>query len=381
MIMRGFITEKNKNTQNARPFRTRPYIVGITLIIGVSLLIKGMPEGQLLDAGRKAAMLSVAIMQPEGGVQALSERLVHKSSPQAGSKPKDSSDSSYVVNAGEQSPDITIPDSNGQIPSEAGDGGKVIEEEVTTGSNFIDGIAIKNASSAAINVDQEFAIAPNLGLTNTSDPQVLIVHTHTTEAYMTYYAGYFNAGDEARTTDNGRNVVAVGDAIASQLQSAGIGVIHDTTIHDSPYTGAYDRSAATIEKNLKQYPSIRVVLDIHRDAMDSSDKEKVKPTVVINGRKAAQLMIIASCCDTKDMPHPNWHENLRFALRLQNALNTQYEGIARPLYLVDSRYNEHLTKGSLLIEIGSEANTVSEAVYSGGILGKTLSQVLASLMN
>lgn len=377
--MRGYLTEKKPKSQSARPLKVRPYLVGITLIIGASLLIKGMPDGQLLNLGRRAAMLSVAIMQPEGGVQALSERLVHKSTPQVTSKP--SSDSGTgAINTDEQSPDITIPESSDQIPPEAGDGGKVQEEEVTIGSNFTDGIAIKNASSSSINVDEEFSVAPKLNLTNTSDPQVLIVHTHTTEAYMTYYAGYYNANDPPRSGDNTRNVVAVGDAIAAQLQAAGIGVIHDTTVHDSPYTGAYDRSEATIEKNLKQYPSIRVVLDIHRDAMNSSEKVEVKPTVVINGKKAAQLMIIACVSDTKDMPNPHWHENLRFALRLQNALNTQYQGIARPLYLVDSRYNEHLTNGSLLIEIGSTANTVSEAVYSGGILGKTLSQVLGSLI-
>ena len=91
------------------------------------------------------------------------------------------------------------------------------------------------------------------------------------------------------------------------------------------------------------------------------------------------MMIITSCCDSKAAPHPNWRENLRFALRLQAALHTQYNGIMRPLYLVDSRYNQHLTHGSLLIEVGSDANTVSEAVYSGEILGKTLAQVLGKL--
>lgn len=350
-----------------------------TAAVCLSLTLGGFPSGQLLAIGQKAAMLSVAIMQPEGGVQALSERLERGSANKNSSGQKETvkSDSSaeYV-----QSPDITIPESSGAIPAEAGDGGKVIEEQMTIGSDFVDGIAIKNASSTTINVDEQYAIAPNLNLAKSSDPQVLIVHTHTTEAYMTYFAGYYNASDTARSTDTTRSVVAVGDAISDELRSAGIGVIHDTTIHDQPYTGAYDRSAATIEKNLKLYPTIRVVLDIHRDALNQSDNVEIKPTVVIDGRKAAQLMIIASCCDSASIPHPNWHENLRFALRLQNALNTQYEGIARPLYLVDSRYNEHLTNGSLLIEIGSEANTVSEAVYSGEILGKTLSQVLESLM-
>lgn len=374
-----YMQQKLIKETKTRPRRARYLIFIGTVAVCLSLTLGGFPSGQLLAIGQKAAMLSVAIMQPEGGVQALSERLERGSANKNNSGQKEAvkSDSSaeYV-----QSPDITIPESSGVIPAEAGDGGKVIEEQMTIGSNFVDGIAIKNASSATINVDEQYAIAPNLNLAKSSDPQVLIVHTHTTEAYMTYYAGYFNAVDTARSTDTTRSVVAVGDAISDELRTAGIGVIHDTTIHDQPYTGAYDRSAATIEKNLKLYPTIRVVLDIHRDALNQSDNVEIKPTAVINGRKAAQMMIIASCCDSASMPHPNWHENLRFALRLQNALNTQYEGIVRPLYLVDSRYNEHLTNGSLLIEIGSEANTVSEAVYSGEILGKTLSQVLESLM-
>ena len=121
------------------------------------------------------------------------------------------------------------------------------------------------------------------------------------------------------------------------------------------------------------------MLDIHRDAIYRSSANRLKPTAVINGRKAAQMMVIASACDSSSQPHPNWPENLRLALRLQSALHTQYEGIVRPLYLVDSRYNQHLTKGSLLIEVGTDGNTVEEASYSGQILGKTLAQVLNSL--
>lgn len=374
-----YMQQRGTKKEYSRPKKARYLILLGTAAVCIPLAMGGLSGGQLLSVGQKAAMLSVAIMQPEGGVQALSERLERGSANKSGSVQaetvKPDSSAAYV-----QSPDITVPESSGSIPAEAGDGGKVVEQQMTIGNDFVDGIAIKNASSTTINVDEQYAIAPNLNLTKSSDPQVLIVHTHTTEAYMTYYAGYYNASDTARSTDETRSVVAVGDAISDQLRAAGIGVIHDTTIHDQPYTGAYDRSAATIEKNLKLYPTIRVVLDIHRDALNQSSNVELKPTVVIDGHKAAQMMIIASVCDSASMPHPNWHENLRFALRLQHELNTQYEGIARPLYLVDSRYNEHLTNGSLLIEIGSEANTVSEAVYSGQILGKTLSQVLDSLM-
>ena len=302
-----------------------------------------------------------------------------------GSEPIKGSDAAgptlpYEPGSGNQEGPDQAADAPAEIPPEAGDGGKITETQLTLGSTFVQGVAIKNASSAAINIAEQLKIAPDLGLTDTAEPQVLIVHTHTTEAYMAYDAGYYNADDPSRTQDNTRNVVAVGEAIAAQLRAAGIGVIHDTTVHDSPkYTGAYDRSAATIQKNLDEYPTIKVVLDIHRDAINQSATNKLKPTTVINGRKAAQMMIIASANDSAAQPHPNWQENMRLALRLQSALHTQYEGIVRPLYVVNSRYNQHLTNGSLLVEMGAEGNTVEEACYSGQILGKTLAQVLNSL--
>lgn len=354
-----------------------------TVAVCVALAVGGLSGEQILDIGRRMALLSVGMMQPEGGAQALSGRLDRVPAANSGNEQTESVAGPtvpYTPGSGDQE-GLDIP-ANGDavIPPEAGDGGKITEEQLTIGSSFVQGVAIKNASSATINIAEQIAIAPALGLTDTAEPQVLIVHTHTTEAYMTYDAGYYNASDLSRTKDNSHNVVAVGEAIAAQLRAAGIGVVHDATIHDNPkYTGAYDRSAATIQKNLEEHPTIRVVLDIHRDAIYRSSTNRLKPTAVINGRKAAQMMIIASACDSSSQPHPDWPENVRLALRLQSALNAQYEGIVRPLYLVDSRYNQHLTKGSLLIEIGTDGNTIDEACYSGQILGKTLAQVLNSL--
>ena len=107
--------------------------------------------------------------------------------------------------------------------------------------------------------------------------------------------------------------------------------------------------------------------------------DKVKPTAIINGRKAAQVMIITGVVSTDALPHPDWQENLRLTLRLQQALHTNYEGLVRPLSLTSSRYNQHLSKGAMLIEMGSEANTIEEAVYSAQLVGKTLAQVLKTL--
>ena len=378
-------TSKSKKENHPRPGIARLLMAATALAAAFAVTYIGMSNNNLFDIGKNLALLSVGIMQPEGSIIALSEKLERIPSKGSGSRIINPATPalSYSLGGGFHTSGIlnsspaARPD---KIPKEAGNGGKVIEQQMATGSTFIQGVAIKNASSRTVDIAAELKNTPRLTINNTFDPQVLIYHTHTTEAYMTYYAGYYNADDAERTKDTTRSVVAVGEAISEQLRAAGIGVIHNVTIHDSPqYSGAYDRSAETVSKILKQYPSISVIIDVHRDAIRTSNTEKLKPTAMIDGRKAAQVMLITSLGDTKVTPNPNWQENLRVALRLQRALHTQYPGIARPLYLVDSRYNQHLGKCALLIEVGSEANTVSEAVYSGEIVGKTLAQVLSSL--
>lgn len=362
----------------------RILIVITALVCIVVLAFSGASCAKLLDLGRGLAMLSAGIMQPRGGVQVLSERLERVPAQGGGWQdtaaptPLSYTTGGGIQTSGEINSSTIIP--SGIVPPEAGDGGKIIEIMLNTGKDFVQGVSIKNGSSRTIDIAAQMKIAPDIKIKDTADPQVLIVHTHTTESYMTYYAGYYNAGDAARSKDETRSVVAAGEAVSQQLRAANIGVIHNVTIHDSPkYQGAYERSAETVQKILKKYPTISVVIDLHRDAMYKSKTERYKPTVSINGRKAAQIMFITSVGNTAASPHPDWQENLRLSLRLQSELHTRYHGIARQLYLVDSRYNQHLTHGSMLIEIGTDSNTVSEAVYSGELLGKTLAQILNSL--
>ena len=187
-------------------------------------------------------------------------------------------------------------------------------------------------------------------------------------------------GAESRSTDTTRSVVMVGNAIAAQLKAVGIGVVHDTTIHDSPaYNGSYNRSKQTMAKNLKQYPSIQVTLDIHRDAMTASNGTRYKPTAVINGKKAAQVMILSGCDDDGTLGFPDWEYNLRLGVRIQKQLSDLYPGLARPLNFCPRQYNLNMTKGSLLVEVGTEVNTVDEAVYSGELFGAALAKTLLGL--
>jgi stage II sporulation protein P len=164
--------------------------------------------------------------------------------------------------------------------------------------------------------------------------------------------------------------------LAEPLEAAGIGLIHDTTQHDYPsYNGSYERSARTVEARLEEKPSLRILLDLHRDAMPREDDVIVKPVRLINGKKAAQIMIIAGC-DDGEMNMPNWPKNLRFAVALQNKIEEKYPGLMRPIYLCYRKYNMHLSDGSLLLEFGSNASTLEEAEYAAQLAGEALAELI-----
>lgn len=207
--------------------------------------------------------------------------------------------------------------------------------------------------------------------------QVLLVHTHTTEGYADSDKGWYSKSVNPRTTDKSESVVAVADQIENKLNKAGIKTLHVTTYHDYPeYTGAYNRARETIKSYLKKYPSIEMVIDVHRDSMKQDDGTKIKPTVTIDGKKAAQVMIISGCDNDGKLNFPGWRDNLIIAAQLQKQLADNYEGLARPLYFAPFRYNMDLTPNSLLIEFGTDVNTLEEAKYSGKMVGESLVKVL-----
>lgn len=216
---------------------------------------------------------------------------------------------------------------------------------------------------------------PSFTVENTSEPQVLIYHTHTTESFEPYVRDFYDSSFNYRTTDETKNVVMVGDAIQAELEARGIGVIHDTTVHDYPsYNGSYERSRETVMSILEQNPSIKVVLDIHRDAI-SGEGEAYQPYVEIDGKEAAQIMIISGCDDgTMDMP--NYMKNFHFACCLQQKLESDFSGLTRPILFDYRHYNQDLTTGSLLIEVGSHGNTLEQVQYSGQLIGRSLGDLM-----
>lgn len=219
---------------------------------------------------------------------------------------------------------------------------------------------------------------PDFQIELNDKPQVLIMHTHTTESFEPFERENFDSSFNYRTTESSKNVVMIGNEITKQIENAGISVIHDTTIHDYPsYNGSYERSAETVKKILRDNPSIKVVLDIHRDAIGTNESI-MQPTVEINGKDAAPIMIISGCDDgTMDMP--DYMKNFRFASLLQQQISSDYQGLARPILFDYRKYNQDLTTGSLLIEVGTHGNTLEQVKYTGELLGKSIAKSLINI--
>ena len=212
-----------------------------------------------------------------------------------------------------------------------------------------------------------------------AEPQILILHTHATETYQTHPELYYDPDFTARTRNTALNMCAVGQVMADVLNAAGITTLHDTTLHDSPsYTESYARSRATAQSYLQKYPSIQIVLDVHRDAIEDSDGTRVKPLCQIDGQDTAQVMLIAGCDNGTTAKLPNWKLNLRFAAAWQQAMCEQYPGLARPVLCGYRFYNQDLAAGCLLLEVGGHANTLAEAERAGELAAKALVSALTN---
>ena len=212
-----------------------------------------------------------------------------------------------------------------------------------------------------------------------NDPQVLIMHTHACESYLTNDGSFQDESYTCRTADSSQSVVAVGQKIAEKLAENGICVLHDGTLHDYPsYNGSYDRAEETITGILEAYPSIKVVLDIHRDGIVGEDGTPIAAVKEINGRQAAQVMIISAASDGYYYV-PNYLDNFHFACLLQQYMEKDNNGITRPILFEYCQYNQHLTTGSLLIEVGSQGNTLEQALYSGELIGESIAGALLTL--
>lgn len=257
--------------------------------------------------------------------------------------------------------------------------GSIVEKQydADNATAVFNNITVRNTTpSHTIDIQSALEKPATLSIANKAEPTVLIFHTHTTECYEMLNLGWYTTDYITRSTDASVNMVRVGDAICEELEKMGIGVIHDTEIHDTKYTGAYDRSRESIEKIMAENPTIQIVIDVHRDAIKQSDGTRIKPTATVNGKKTAQVMIIAGCEDGKVTSFPTWEENLTFALQLQQAAETKYPGLMRPILFSARKYNMDITPCSVLLEMGSDSNTLEEAEYSGRLIGTALGDLI-----
>lgn len=234
-------------------------------------------------------------------------------------------------------------------------------------------VAIQQLEGTNYKLDIEALLKEPLKLKNNkSGPQVLIYHTHTTEAYLKS-TSELGSDIPSRLTDQRYNVLAVGDELSKLLKQDGIGVIHNGTNHLAQGdVGAYGRSLETITNIIKGNPSIIMTLDIHRDGY--GEGKKLRSVVDVKGKSAAKIMFVVGT--NYNLQHPNWKENLKLALRLQKYLEDNYPGITRPIYISTNRYNEHVTNGSLIVEVGGDGNTISEATESMKYLANAIYEVL-----
>lgn len=208
--------------------------------------------------------------------------------------------------------------------------------------------------------------------------QVLIIHTHGSEAYTSDNINEYQPTDTYRTDDKNYSVIRVGDELTSSLESYGISVLHDREIYDYPsYTGSYIRSADAVAQHQKDHPEIAVVLDIHRDAIGTGDVV-YKTVAESSGEPSAQLMLVVGT-DESGLNHPNWKENLKFALHLQSAVVDKYPSLMRPITLTEYRYNQNMSSGSLIVEVGSSGNTLTEALKAIRLFADAIAPSLLEL--
>ena len=228
-------------------------------------------------------------------------------------------------------------------------------------------VQIRNQTGYVLSED---VLTPNIEINNSN---IIIFHTHTCESYTPTEQNQYEASGSYRTTDLNHSVARVGDELTNYLTNYGYNVVHDKTYHDYPaYTGSYGRSLKTVEA-IKQNNNADVIIDLHRDAIGSNSD--YAPTVKIGDDYAAQLMFVIGT-DGGGLWHPNWNNNLKFAVKVQQKAEELYPGLFKPIIVRNSRYNQHVSKAATIIEVGATGNTLEQCMTSMKYLSKVLSEVV-----
>lgn len=277
-----------------------------------------------------------------------------------------------------QNPDESAASASVSVPLGNVDGIKLYP--ITSSDLSPDNIyTLSNGTSFNINPEDLSGKIPS-SLENISlsqEPLVLILHTHACECYSEYDTSYPETA-ETRSTDKEKNVVRVGREIAETLSRFGITSLHCDTLHDSEsFINAYSESASTVKQYLEMYPSIRFVIDVHRDAIIRDSKESVKAVTDIAGEKYAQIMFVVGTNELGHK-HPDWKNNLSLAVLLQESISDTYPSLCRSINLRNVPFNQQLSDGYILLEVGTSANTLEEALRSARAFGQEFARVVTS---
>ncbi len=234
-------------------------------------------------------------------------------------------------------------------------------------------IGIKNQTGKHVDLDAMVENPYNLGIElNSLEPQVLILHTHATESYTKVNGQHYEESSERRTTNNDYNITAVGTLLMNSLNDVGINTIQSKNQHDYPsYTGSYSRSYETATEYLEKYPSIKMVIDLHRDAIVTENGYHTPFSTEINGTNYAQIMMVVGS-NANGEEHNTYMTNMNVAANIHYMLDEKYPDIMRDILFSASRYNQHLSQGWLLIEMGTSGNTLDDAFNSAELLADVI---------
>lgn len=238
-----------------------------------------------------------------------------------------------------------------------------------TYSNTYGSVTVKNLTDIKLT---EEILKPDYNVKNKND--ILIFHTHTCESYTPTKANSYEASGNYRTTDLDYSVVSVGRELKEKLRKFKFNVTQNETKHDYPaYSGSYTRSLKTVEEMLEENKDAEILFDVHRDAVGSNSN--YAPTVEINGEKVAQLMFVVGTNDGGGK-HPNWKNNLKFAVKVQEKANEMYPGLFRSINLRSATFNQRVTNAATIVEVGATGNTLEEAKASMKYFAEVLNEVL-----
>ncbi len=346
---------------------------GLWMLCGLlAVCLLALPE----DAG----WLTAALVQAPGAARSLCASAPAGETPAAALLEPDSAVQAQPTPAPTAAPAVEAAPT--PAPTRPADSGTIqaqtFRHKTGQGSVSLAAGSIQNATDLP---DADLAQAAAAGLPfaidpNSTEPQVLILHTHATETYQPDNSLWFDKAFTARTDDRARNMCAVGAAMARVLNEAGIVTLHDETLHDSPsYTESYARSAETAKAYLARYPSLKIILDVHRDAL-GDETTRIKPLCTLEGQNTAQIMLIAGCDNGGSVSLPRWRENLAFAAAWEAQMEGSFPGLTRPVLCGYRFYNQDLTTGSLLVEVGGHGNTLEEALRAGEYAAKALAALL-----